>query len=192
MPPVRSRAGRVRAWVPFLLLFTLGVWVVEAGTSVVAASGYTRIDPRRAAFLDPAEVEGGGGFVDERWEAALRATLAAVPPFDAEDADAAAALVARLQTLSFLAEVGLPRVLWPDGLEVPVRLRRPVACVRVADAYLAVAEDGVLLPGEWPAPPWIGVGFLPVLGPNDRSLDACVAGDALTEPRHRDALAVAV
>jgi hypothetical protein len=63
--------------------------------------------------------------------------------------------------------------------------------------YVAVAEDGTLLPGRWPSPPWLDtgggrVGFLPVIGPNDGAFESSPAGSRLTEPRHVDALRVAV
>ncbi|MBI5363045.1 MAG: hypothetical protein HZA53_07680 [Planctomycetes bacterium] len=188
----RHRRGRVRAWVPFLLLFAAGVWICEALASGVWASGFTTIDTRRACFLDPADVEGGGGFVDQRWEGLLRQTLASVPAFDATDLASAELLRQRVTALAFIAEVGEPRVLWPDGVELPVKLRRPAACVRVGEEYLAVSSDGVLLPGGWPAPPWIGHGFLPVIGPNDHAFDATAPGMRLVEARHLDALSVAV
>lgn len=186
------RRGRVRAWVPFLLLFAAGVWVCESLASGVWASGFTTIDTRRARFVDPAEVAEGGGFVDERWEGLLRRTLASVPPFDATDLASAELLRRRVAALPFIADVGEPRVLWPDGIELPVKLRRPEACVRVGEEYLAVSSDGMLLPGAWPAPPWIGQGFLPVIGPNDRTFDVAAPGLRLSEARHLDALSVAV
>lgn len=186
------RRGRVRVWVPFLVVFVLGVWVCETLAEDVWASGFTTIDTRRARFLDPADVEGGGGFVDERWERLLRTTLASVPAFPATDLASAAELRARVAALPFVAEAGEPRVLWPDGLELPVRLRRPEACVRIGEEYYAVSPDGVLLPGSWPAPPWIGQGYLPVLGPNRRELEQAEPGQRLVAPHLRDALAVAV
>ncbi|MBK7877837.1 MAG: hypothetical protein IPJ77_19320 [Planctomycetes bacterium] len=177
---------------PFLIVFAFGVWVCETLATDVWASGFATIDPRRARLADPAEVEGGGGFVDQRWEALLRQTLASVPAFQATDLESAGRLQARVAALPFVAEVGEPRVLWPDGLELPVRLRRPEACVRIGELYYAVAADGVLLPGSWPAPPWIGQGYLPVIGPNDGSFEAAQPGERLAAPRHRDALAVAI
>jgi hypothetical protein len=70
-----------------------------------------------------------------------------------------------------------------------------VACLRVGDGYLAVAEDGVVLPGEWRRPPWIASGWLPLLGPLEetaRGEDARTSpGRRLVEKRHRDALSVA-
>lgn len=188
----RARRGRVRVWVPFLLLFATGVWVCESLASGVWASGFTTIDTRRARFVDPAEIEGGGGFVDERWEGLLRAKLASVAPFAATDLASADLLRRRVAALPFVAQVGEPCVLWPDGVELPVKLRRPEACVRVGEEYLAVSSDAVLLPGAWPAPPWIGQGFLPVIGPNDRVFDAAVPGTRLSEARHVDALFVAI
>lgn len=186
-----ARAGRVRAWIPLLLVCATGVWVCESLAGTVRAAGFAEIDPRRSRLCDPTEVPAGGGFVDERWEQELRAVLAGAPAFEATDAESAASLARRVASLPFVAEVGEPEVVWPDGLEFPVRLRTPVACVRAGDSYFAVSSDGVLLPGAWPAPPWIGQGYLPVIGPNDRAFDGAAAGSVLIEPRHRDALAVA-
>lgn len=188
---VSSRSGRVRAWIPFLVLCAVGVWLCESLAGTVRAAGFAVIDPTRSRLCDPAEVPAGGGFVDERWEAELRHVLAAAPAFEATDAESAASLARRVASLAFVAEVGEPEVVWPDGLEFPLRLRTPAACVRAGEHYFAVSTDGVLLPGAWPAPPWIGQGYLPVIGPNDRAFDGASAGSVLIEPRHRDALAVA-
>lgn len=101
----------MRVWVPFLVVFFLGVWVCETLASDVFATGYATIDPRRARLGDPTEVEGGGGFVDQRWENQLRETLASVPAFQATDLESAGVLRSRVAALPFVAEVGEPRVL---------------------------------------------------------------------------------
>src|SRR5205085_8488086 len=106
-------------------------------------------------------------------------------------------IVEEIARLPFVAQVGTPRVLWPDGLDLPLRLRRPVACILQGGEYTAVAEDGTILPGRWPTPPWIQLdagsaahlGFLPVIGPNDGALELAEPGARLVEPRHRDPLA---
>jgi hypothetical protein len=187
----RARSGRVRAWIPFLVVLGGGVWLCESLAGTVRAAGFAVIDPARSRLCDPREIPAGGGFVDERWEHELRGVLAAAPAFEASDAESAASLARRVASLPFVAEVGEPRVVWPDGLEFPLRLRTPVACVRAGDDYTLVSQDGVLLPGTWSTVPWIGQGPLPVLGPNDRAFDGASAGSALVETRHKDALAVA-
>jgi hypothetical protein len=96
--------------------------------------------------------------------------------------------------LSFVKEVGLPSVAWPDGLWLPVRFRRPVACVATGGAFLCVDADGAVLPGRWLVPPRVGAGWLPVLqwelgrgtvagAPRERT--------RLGAPRALDALSVA-
>jgi len=190
----RSCTGRVRVWVPFLIVFVAGVWLFESLAGTVRAAEFTTIDPRRARFFDPAEVPdapGGGGFVDQRWEQELRRALAAAGPFEAHDDDGAREVVARVAALPFVAAVGVPEVVWPDGLELGLKLRVPAACVRVGELYYAVSEDAVLLPGAWSAPPWIGQGYLPVLGPNDGAFELAQPGERLGEARHLDALSVA-
>lgn len=201
------RAGRVRAWIPVLVAIAAGVWVLESLSNEVWAASFTTVDTRRARVLeaserlDDADVAAPAGattpptvhgFVDARWEALLRRTLAGVPSFDATDPTAPSELLHAVAALPFVAEVGVARVRWPDGLELPVRMREPAACVRSGEEYYLVSTDGVVLPGAWPAPPWLGGGYVPVIGPNDGAFDGAVAGRVLTEPRHRDALAVAV
>lgn len=186
-----ARSGRVRAWIPFLVVLGTGVWLCESLAGTVRAAGFAVIDPARSRLCDPQEVPAGGGFVDERWEQELRGVLAGAPAFEASDAESAASLARRVASLAFVAEVGEPRVVWPDGLEFPLRLRTPAACVRAGDDYTLVSQDGVLLPGTWSTVPWIGQGPLPVIGPNDRAFDGAAAGSALVETRHKDALAVA-
>jgi hypothetical protein len=186
------RAGRVRVWIPFLLVLAAAAWVSERLSGEVLASGYARVDTRRASLLPAGALLASGGFVDERWEPLLRAAIARVPPFDAGDERGLERLAQSVGELPFVADVGEPRARWPDGIDLAVRLRDVVACARVGDLFYAVSSDGVLLPGGWPAPPWLHGGYLPVIGPNDRSLDGACAGSRLSEPRHRDALAVAI
>jgi hypothetical protein len=155
------------------------------------ASGFERIDPR-ASRLDARR-----GFVDPRWNDMLARWMCqfeAVSPHDRAGVQGLARVVAQLP---FVAEVGEPTVLWPDGIDLPLKLRTPAACVMQGSEYVAVAEDGTILPGRWPSPPWVDtggehVGFLPVIGPNDGAFDSSRAGERLTEPRHVDALSVAI
>src|SRR5690242_3199901 len=88
-----GRSGRVRAWIPLLLALAAGVWVTESLSNEVWAASFTTVDTRRARVLDPDErldpaakapptAPTAHGFVDARWEAMLRTTLARVAPFD--------------------------------------------------------------------------------------------------------------
>jgi len=180
-------SGRVRLWVPLLLLVSGAVWALQRLGEPVQAAAFTAIDLKRLRLKAPP-----GSFCDPRWEADLATTLAHLAPPDAHDAEALALVAREIARLPFVAEAGVPRVIWPDGLEVPVRLRVPVACVRTAEAFRVVAEDAVLLPGSWPAPPVLEGRPLPVIGPNDGAFDHVPSGARLAERRHLDALAVAV
>ncbi len=176
----------MRVWIPLLLLFWAFVWVVSNLSGSVEAQGFTLVDTRRVRLetREPA--------FDRRWDELLSAAVAEAPPFSALDPQALGAVTARIAALPFVAFVGEPTVVWPSSFEVEVRLRAPVACVLQGDHYLAVAADGMLLPGEHASPPWVENGFLPVIGPNDGSFARARAGQVLGETRHVDALAVAV
>jgi hypothetical protein len=64
--------------------------------------------------------------------------------------------------------------------------------VLVHDHYLSVSSDGVLLPGEWVRPPWIGEGWLPLLVAEPGALDHAPVGARLANVELLDALDVAV
>jgi len=168
------------------LLFWGSVWAIDGLTRDVHASGFTQLDTRRT------RLEGGDAFADARWQRWMASRLSALPPVSALDPDGVQNIAAAVAAMPIVAEIGEPRIDWPDGLEVPVRLRQPVACIRSGTEYLSVSDDGVVLPGTWIAPPWIGHGFLPVIGPNDHAFDRVRPGEVLREARHLDALAVAV
>jgi hypothetical protein len=186
-----STSGRVPAWIPAGILVVALVWILSQIGAGVGASGVIEIDPRSS------RLEARASFADPRWDDLLRLQIACVPPFsphDREGIDRVAALVA---AQPFVAAIGEPRVLWPNGVDVPVQLRRPAACVRQGNEFLHVAEDGMILPGRWPTPTWSELapgreGFLPVIGPNDGAFDMTRAGERLTQPRHVDALDVAL
>jgi len=181
------RAGRVRFWVPFFLVAAGSIWALQRLAEPVEAADFTRIDLHRLR-LQPTQ----GGFCDPRWELEFQAKLAGMPAPDSHDPEALAAVAAKLAELPFVAEAGTPRVIWPDGVEVPVRLREPVACVRTGQEFRLVSEDGILLPCNWAETPVVAGRPLPVIGPNDGAFDKRPAGWRLSERRHQDALAVAV
>jgi hypothetical protein len=180
-------SGRVRWWIPLALLAGGSIWALQRLAEPVEAAEFTAIDLHRVRLRPPQ-----GSFCDPRWEAELAATLARLRSPDAHDAGALASVAEALAALPFVAETGVPRVLWPDGLEVPLRLREPVACVRTGAEFRIVSEDGVILPGNWPEPPEVEGRPLPVIGPNDGAFDRRPAGARLAERRHLDGLAVAV
>ena len=189
--PRRSTSGRVPLWIPCGLLIATLFWLAEGIGQGVHASGVERIDPR-SSRLDVADRA-----VDPRWNDLLRERMAVEAPISPHDRAGVERIAALVRGLPFVAQVGAPSVLWPDGIEIPLRLRRPVACVQQGGTFLRVAEDGTLLPGRWPTPTWMELlpgreGFLPVIGPNDGAFDLKRAGERLAEARHLDALAVAL
>lgn len=187
----RARRGGVPTWIPIGIFVVGCAWFFDGLSQGVAAAGNERIDPRRARLDVP------GGFLDPRWGEILRLRLAALPASSTHDRGAVDRIAQAVASLPFVAEVGEARVLWPDGVDVPLRVRRAAACVRQGEEFLIVSDDGVILPGRWPTPPWIAVepgkkAFLPVIGPNDGAFDSARPGERLSEPRHLDALAVAL
>ncbi len=152
-----SRLGRVPWWLPVAVALGGAVWFVRSLDARVAVAGFESIDAARARFTD------APGFTDPRWELALRRTLAAHGSIAPDDRQAIERLGAEVAALPFVAEVSIPRVLWPGGLELDLRLRRPVAAIERAGRFLTVDGDGVVLPGAWPAPPGDEFGHLPLL-----------------------------
>lgn len=118
--------------------------------------------------------------------------LASFGEIEADDAEARRAVGDAVAALSFVADATAPVTVWPDGLTLEVRLRRPVACVRVPGAFLLVADDGTLLSGDWNVPPRVHGRWLPVIGPPDRVFHVASAGMRLAETQDLDALDVAL
>ena len=187
-PPGGSRRGGAA---PTWLLVGLGLlafaWAASGLQDSSRAAGFTTIDPSRVA-IDAPGVDG----VPTGWREHLAARLAALGELSSLDDDVVERVTAEIEALPFVTEVGPARVIWPDGVTVEVRLREAVACVRYGEDYLTVASDGMVLPGYWSAPCDLGLGLLPVIGPNDGSLDHLAPGEVLSEERHLDALSVAV
>jgi hypothetical protein len=161
------------------------IWVFWRLEGRAAERGVARIDATRF------RLDAGDRWVGDAWRARLARVLAAAGELDARDAGRLRELRGELSALSFVAEVGELEVLWPDGLRVPLRLHVPVACVRVGDDFLPVAEDGTVLAGYSYAPHEIDRAWLPVLAPLDAALNPPVPGDVLDASRLLDALAVA-
>src|SRR5438552_14864171 len=182
-PGRSARSGRVPVWIVLGLFVSCTLWLVSAVAHEVDAADFAVVDPRSS------KLDVQSGFVDPRWNDWMAARLARLPRVSAFDADGQQRIVDEIARLPFVAQVGTPGVLWPDGLDLPLCLRRPVACILQGGEYTPVAEDGTLLPGRWPTPPWIRVGvgieehvgFLPVIGPNDGALEIAEPGDRLVE-----------
>jgi hypothetical protein len=150
-------------------------------------------EQERVLWIDPAaaEVALAPQWADPRWLGRVRTLAAEEPPFPAHEPGPLVALANRLATLSFVERVERCAA-GPEGLELELVLREPVACIPAAGAFALVDSHGVVLEGRWPLPPRLGRAFLPVLGPLDDPLLARArAGDWLVEPEHADALDVA-
>ena len=184
--PVPARAGRVPAWIPIALVLVGVALVVHRLDLEATRRGVASIDCGRY------RLHAGGLWFGDAWRERLERVLARTGNLDARDEVALAELVADLEALPFVAEVGQPKVAWPDGLELPVRLREPLACVRIGDDFLPVSSDGVVLSGYAYAPHEVAGSPLPVLLPFEvRTAEPPLPGDALEDPRLLDALALA-
>ena len=183
----------------FLGLILLGLFFGGRLDEGATESGFTRVETNRF-LLEYGEVlrtEAGDvatEWLDPRWEELLSTRMAAIADFEADDPAGVAAVMAGLRELSFIEELGEPRVLWPDGLEVPLRIRRPIACIAWQDTYFGVAVDwstgsprGVILEGPWPSLPNVGARYLPVI---DR-LESVPSSVWLETEFQLDALAIA-
>lgn len=182
-PIVPSRAGRVPAWIACAILAVALDLGLREARSRVLSSGFTTIDTRRLALA------GAATWVVPGWDELLAARLTQLGPVSTLDPGGLETLVAELGSLPFVAAVGEARVLWPDGLQIELELREPVACLRSGGLFLPISADGVVLPGAFSRPPDSPRGYLPVIGQGE--LEGALPGDQLGSPRHLDALSVA-
>lgn len=182
--PGCGRAGRVPVWIPPLVCAGAAWWAMSIVAADAPQIGFTTVDPALSTLRleEP---------YDQRWNRYLAEALAKLPKTDVEDRYGLERIGDEIALLPFVEEVGEVRVLWPDSLDIPVKLKKPAACVRVRQELLTVAGDGTLLPGGHDLPPRDELGFLPVLGPNAGRLDALVPGDKLPAGPYADALRLA-
>lgn len=182
-----SRRGRVPTW--FALL--LGAGALFAGVELLGerllAKGYSLVDTRRAKITCPdsepcAPVE---------WSELVAARLAELGPLDSNDPEAIEKVRNALASLSIFRSVSSPRVLWPDGIEVDVRLRRAAACVQLEGGFRSISRDGVVLPGFSVLPPVEELGPLPLIAMGEE-MRHLMTGDVLPRDKDFDALSVAV
>lgn len=181
-------SGRVPAWVPLGLALLGLASLMHKLNREVSSHGVALIDTTRY------RLHAGDRWMSDAWIERLERLLLRTGELEADDREGILALADELQALPFVAEVGEPRVEWPDGLVIPIRLHSPVACLRVGDDFLPVAEDGTVLAGYSYAPQPAFGGYLPVIGPHglgSNALDPIQPGDVLGAPAHRDALSVA-
>jgi len=162
------------------------LWAGKLLGSRAAAQGVAQVDTHRYVL------HADGRWVSAAWRDEFERVLARHDQLSVLERDGLEALRAELEALSFVAEVGALEVVWPDGLSVPLRLREPVACVRVHDVYFPVDSEGVVLAGARHGPHEAFGAWLPVIGPNDGALNHVRPGDVLVEARHLNALDVAV
>jgi hypothetical protein len=160
-------------------------WFLIVIARDVEAARFTRLDLRAV------RVDSGPGWVDPRWGPALEQALAALPEMDADDPATLEIVRQTLAALPFVAEVGEVRVLWPDGVRLQVRWREPVACVRTGDGFALVSSEGVVLPGEWSAPPGRAYGYYPLIGAGEIARAELEIGAWLQDERWLDGLSVA-
>lgn len=194
-PGARAREGRAATAVLFALVLGALAWGVREWDRRAEAGGFAWIQPDRVRLAPPEVVLDEAGravapWVDPRWGQEAGVRLAGLAPFRADDRDARLALATALADLSFVARAALPEVIWPDGLRVPIQLRQPVACVRLDDTFRAVDSQGVLLSGNWDAPPRRDGGWLPLVR-IDETRSAPGSTGALDD-HLRDGLATAV
>ncbi|HUR28136.1 MAG TPA: hypothetical protein VM509_08110 [Planctomycetota bacterium] len=179
------RRGGVLTSATIGIALVAAAWFLWELESEVAASDFTRVE---TSLL---RLDAGAGGVDPRWEALLRERVARIAPFASDDAESQALVERELRTLPFVRSVSTPEVVWPDGVRVPLVLRAPIACVRVGAEFLTIANDGMLLPGSWPAPPRFGQGYLPEIALDAGAPKSLRAGEILWSDAVADGLSVA-
>lgn len=182
-----SRRGRVPTW--FVLL--LGAGALFVGVELLVerqfAEGYSLVDTGRAQIV----CEDAEPCAPAEWSELIAARLSELGPLDANDSRSVEDVKGVLDELSIFRSVSAPRVLWPDGIEVDVRLRKAAACVQFEGGFRSISRDGVVLPGFSVAQPLDEIALLPLIaiGEEVRHL---MTGDVLPRDQDFDALSVAV
>jgi hypothetical protein len=160
-------------------------WLLWMMQSDVGASDFTRVE------TSSVRLDAGAGWVDPRWESMVRERIARLADFDCDDRAAQAWIERELLELPFVRSVSPAEVVWPDGVRVKVVLRAPIACVRIGREVLPIANDGMVLPGSWPAAPHCGQGYLPELALDENVARKIRPGEVLWNDAIADALSVA-
>lgn len=169
------REGRAALFVGPLIFLALALGAFYLGRELdrhAVSEGFGVIETDRIALDLDGGADGWARWLDPAWAELLKGRLASVEDFRADDPEGVARVVAALSEFSFIKELGTPRVIWPDGLEVPLRLRRPLACIAFQGRFYPVAVDwqaeegprGVIMPGGGLTPPAFRGAFLPVIG----------------------------
>jgi len=186
--PARARDGNrggVLTSATIAVALVAAAWLLWVLESEVDASDFTRVETARV------RLDAGATAVDPRWEALVRERLACIAPFASDDAGGQALVEQELRALPFVRSVGSAEVVWPDGLRVSLELRAPIACVKIGAEFWTIANDGMLLPGSWPAPPRYGPGWLPELALDAHELEGRAPGEILWSDAVADSLSVA-
>ena len=185
--PEISLSGRVPTW----LVLLLGAGALFIGVELLGerlyAQGHFEVEKDRVR-IEPFDPH---AYVPSGWSEFVAARITRLDPVFVDDPDAVARVADELRALRLFRSVGEPRVIWPDGIEVEVRLRRIVACVKTDGRFLAVSEDGVIFPGSHASPMSDGVAPVPLIA-WDESLRDLRVGEVLPDERHFDALSVAL
>ncbi len=171
-----------------MLLLAIGfIWVLDKLQQSAKDQGVGSVDTTRY------RIHTGPLYFGDAWRNRLERVLRRAETVDLADQPAIDSITSELLALSFVEEVGLPEVHWPDGLIVPVKLREPAACIRVGDDFLPVADDGMVLAGYSYAPHEIYGAWLPILGPTEQLVRGGppAPGDQITDPALLRALTVA-
>ena len=182
-----SQRGRVPTW----LILSLGAAALFIGAEVLGERMYE--EGRFEVELDRVliESESERAYIPAAWSEYVAARLSLTERVFSDDPEAVARVVTELESLPMFRSVEAVRVVVPDGLEIEVRLRRIVACVKTGDGFLPVSEDGVILPGFSVSPMSDGVGAAPLIA-WDESLRDLRVGEELSLAQHFDALSVAL
>jgi len=185
-PTGGGSATSIPPWLPVLVLLAGGFVAVRALMRHAAQRGVGVVDARRFKLHER------GSYSCPAWrDRVARVLVRTGGVLAADDREAVQAFCDELASLSFIAEVGSPEVVWPDGLTVPLLYREPVACVRTGDFFLTVDGAGRALLGKSTVPHDAYGASLPVVGRPDYALDFVRPGDLLTEPQYSDGFAVA-
>ena len=180
------RRGAVPAWVPLGMLFAVLILAVRSLERDARERGVAQIDTLRY------RLQQGSRWLSPAWREALEDVLVESRGLVVDDPIAIDSFIARIGALPFVADVGEPEVIWPDGLSLPVRLHEPVACIATVDGdFLPVAVDGTILGGYAFAPHEAYGGWLPVLGPHGLVERTLRPGDMVHHPALRSSLNVA-
>lgn len=172
-------------------MLVVGAGAVFLGAEVLSerlyAKGHFAVRKESVRIL----VQDPHAHVPEEWAAFVAAGMSQLERVLVDDPEGVARVAEKLEGASIFHSVGEPRIVWPDRIEFDVQLRRVVACMKVGDGFIPVAEDGKILPGFSVTPMDDGAGPVPLIA-WDEGLALLREGDDLIEAVDYDALSVAL